>query len=356
MPMSITLFDIAKHTGYSISTVSRVLHTTTSKYKISSAASERIRKTAAELGYQPNPLAQGLRLKRSLDIGVIVTDLADPFFASIIKSIAREVRRSGYGLIVSDSDDDTNIEKEAITTLLRKKVAGLIIAPVGLEGDHLLQVKASGTPIVMVDRCLDHLELDSVTVDNCHGGWLATRHLIDKGHRRIAFLQGLEGTQVNSGRLAGFRKALAEADIPFEARQVVGNDFSIRNGYSETRLLLKRKDRPSAIFASSDLIALGALEAVKEEKFSVPYDISIIAFDDPIYAASLSPPLTTIEQPVEKMGEIAAKMLLRHLTSTDHVQKKILLEPQLQIRESVAALNASDRTTAQGSPVSLRIY
>ncbi|MCE7943694.1 MAG: LacI family transcriptional regulator [Chlorobi bacterium CHB1] len=309
--MSARLLEIAQQTGFSVSTVSRVLHDHSNKYKISAATKALIRKAAEELGYRPNKLARGLRLNQTHEIGVIVPDISNPFFATLVKSIAGELRKSGYSIFVYDADENTAIEAESIKILLEKKVDGLIIASVGQEA------------------------VDAVSVDNFRGAYLATQYLIREGHRLIAFIQGLSGTYVNEGRLQGYKQALQESNLPLDERLIVGDDFRNYNGYLETKLLLKLQEPPTAIFTAGDLIAMGALEALKEDHYRVPQDVSLITFDDPSFATYLSPALTTVAQPVEKMGEMAVKLLFRRLRAPNGERRRILLEPRLIVRDSV---------------------
>lgn len=337
--MSARLLEIAQKTGYSVSTVSRVLHDQSNKYKISEDTKQAVRKAADELGYRPNMLARGLRLNQTHEVGVIVPDISNPFFATLVKSMAGELRKTGYSIFVCDADENTKLEAESLQILLEKKVDGLILAPVGLEFSHLKKAAQSNIPLILVDRCFDALAVDSVSVDNFRGAYLAVQHLIREGHKHIAFIQGLPGTYVNEGRLQGYKRALLDAKIPLDEKLIAGEDFRNYNGYLETKLLLKLPTPPTAIFTAGDLIAMGTLEALREEQRRVPQDISLVTFDDPSFATYLSPALTAVAQPVDKMGEIAVKLLFRRMRTPEGEPKKILLEPQLFVRNSVARVS-----------------
>jgi LacI family transcriptional regulator len=337
--MSSTLRDIAEKTGVSVSTVSRVLHDNSKKYKISEETQEKVRQTAKDLGYRINTLARGLRLQKTYEIGVIVPDIANPFFSAIIKSLAGELRKGGYNFIVYDTDEDITIERSAIKSLLEKRVDGLIIASVGQEFSHIQKISDVHIPLVMIDRCFDTLDIDSVSVDNVKGSLFAVNHLIKEGHTRIAFIQGLSGTYANETRLQGYKQALNDAGIKIDEHLIVGNDFRSLNGYLETKHLLKLSSPPTAIFTAGDLIALGALEACREDGVRIPNDISLVTFDDPVFASYLSPALTAIEQPITKMTEMAVAMLYRRMRNPQDERRKVLLEPKLNIRNSVARLS-----------------
>ncbi len=348
--MSSTLKDIANKTGVSVSTVSRVLHDNSKKYKISDETQERVKKAAKELGYRINTLARGLRLQKTYEIGLIVPDIANPFFSAMIKSLAGELRKGGYNFIVYDTDEDISIEKSAVKSLMEKRVDGMIIASVGQEFSHIQKLRDANVPIVMIDRCFDSLDIDSVSVDNVKGSLFAVNHLIKEGHTRIAFIQGLPGTYANETRLQGYKQALNDAGIAIDEHLIVGDDFRSLNGYLETKHLLKNPVPPTAIFTAGDLIALGALEACREHGIRIPADLSLVTFDDPVFTSYLSPALTAIEQPIQKMTEMAVAMLYRRMRSPDDERRKILLEPKLNVRSSVTRLTTLTNITRITKP------
>ncbi len=337
--MSCTLTDIARKIGVSVSTVSRVLHDDTKKYKISEETQALVRQAAEELGYTPNKLARGLRLSKTHQIGVIVPDISNPFFATMVKSVSKEARKAGYSIIVADSDEDANVEGDSLKAFLENRVDGFLVAAVGQNDAHIREVVNKRAPLVMLDRWFEDLAVDAVSVDNVKGGMLATQHLIREGHRKIAFIRGLRGTNASDGREQGYRTALTTAGLPVGDRYIVGDDFGTLNGYLESKSLLQLPDPPTAIFAAGDLIALGVLQALREESVPVPKKISLVTFDDPSFASYLSPPLTAIEQPIETMGEIGVKLLIRRMRDPDAEVKRVLLEPRLIVRESVARLS-----------------
>ncbi len=316
--------------------MSRVLHDNSNRYKIREDTKEAIRRVAHALGYTPNKIARGLRLNRTHQLGIIVADLANPFFATMVKSISKEARKSGYSIVVCDSDENTRLEEESLRTLLENRVDGLLIAAVGLERAHLKRYMAEGVPFVFLDRLYDELPVDSVSVDNVKGAYDATQHLIQNGHQRVAILQGLPGTYASTGRVTGFREALKNAGIEVREEYIVGEDFGTRNGFLGTKHLLHLPEPPTAIFAAGDLLALGALDALREEHVVIPRDMAFISFDDPGFAVHLSPPLTAVEQPIEQMGEMGVKLLLRRFLDPSAEPRHVLLGPRLIVRESVA--------------------
>lgn len=344
--MSATLSDIAERAGVSVSTVSRVLNKKAGKYRISAETEAKIQKTARELKYRPNQIARGLRLKKTNTIGLIAPDVSNPFFAYIIKRVQNVAHSLGYSLIVCNTDENLTQEVEHVNLLFRNRVDGLIAMPVGQAYGHFADWLDKGVPLVLLDRCFDELDARSVVVDNYAGACEAVEHLIRAGHERIAFVQGLPGTYTNNERLRGFRDTLAAHGLPCDESLIVGSDFRQENGYMETKLLLSKDDRPTALFATSDLITLGALQAIYEEGLSIPEDISVIMFDDFDFAPYLRCPLTAIRQPKELMGEIAVKMLVEELRGEKQGRRRVVLKPKLVMRASVAAPRARTEPVA----------
>ena len=340
--MAVTINDIASKANVSVSTVSRVLSKQVKKYRISKDTEQLVLKAAKELNYRPNHIARGLRLKKTQTIGLIVPDISNPFFAYVTRMIQTFAYGVGYSLIVCNTDENLKTEIEQIELLRSKGVDGFIIMPVGVKYDHLAELLYDNIPLVLLDRCFDELQTNSVVINDYKGAFEAVEHLLDYGHRRIAIIQGLPNTYTNSARLKGYKDALAKYNIPLDENLIVGNDFRKENGYIETKILLKLENPPTAIFTTSDLITLGALQAISEEGYKIPDDISIVAFDDTDFAPFLSAPLTAVSQPKELMGEVAVKLLIEDMNSKGQKEKKrIVLEPKLIVRNFVARMSFS---------------
>lgn len=347
----VTLVDIAQHVGLSITTVSRVINGKSKQYRISEVTTKLVQEAVDKLGYRPNELARGLRLKRSHLLGLVVPDISNPFFAHITHVIQGIVYQLGYSLMVCNTNEDIGLEKEQIELMRRKGVEGLIIMPVGTDFDHIIELVQQNVPIVLLDRYVEQTKLNSVVVDNYKGAYQAVQHLIKKGHRRIAIIQGLRKTSTNNERLRGYRDALNEANIEIDESLIVGKDFRKENGYIETKLLMNNYNPPTAIFAFSDLITLGVLQALDEEKINVPQDVSLLSFDDIDFAPYLISPLTVVKQPKEMMGEVAVKLLIEDIkTKGKSEKKKIVLDPKLIIRKSVKqaqVINSSKKSAVK---------
>lgn len=338
--MAITLVDIAKKSGLSVSTVSRVINKKTKKYRISREVELMVLKAAKELNYRPNQLARSLRLKKTQTIGLVAPDISNPFFAQIIKTIQTEVHKLHYSLVVCDSDESLELEVEHTNLLFSKGIDGLIVMPVGQQYQHFKFLLENGVPVVTVDRGFDELRTNMVVIDNYGGAFQAVEHLLSRGHRRIAIIQGLPGTFTSIGRLEGYRAALGKYGVPIDESLVVGKDFRKESGYIETKFLLQSLKRPSALFTTSDLITLGALQAISEEGLRIPGDISLVAFDDLESAEFFNCPITAVAQPKETLGEVAVKLLSDELsTPGQHEVKKIVLKPSLILRSSVRTIS-----------------
>lgn len=333
MNHKVNIIDIARKAGYSIATVSRVLNGKSDKYRISTLAQEKIKSAALELNYVPNEYARNLRTGKSKTIALIVPTLNNPFFAEIASVINTEIRKFNYITLIGDSDDNIVNEKTEIAHLSSRNLDGMIIVPSGNEYDHLVNLQESGIPIVCIDRYFEDLGLSYVSSDNYDGAYYASKYLINNGHTSIACIQGIAHSTSNRQRVKGFIDVMNSEGI--KSYTVTGDSFSEQNGYLETKMLLQQKVKPTAIFAFSNTIAMGCIKALKEESIKIPYDMSLITFDDNPYLNYIDPPLTCISQPVEDICKIAVKILFSSITKTDTSPKQVLLKTQLKVKASV---------------------
>ncbi|MDP4191528.1 MAG: LacI family DNA-binding transcriptional regulator [Bacteroidota bacterium] len=337
--MLVTLNDIAIKAGVSVTTVSRVLNNKHEKYRISAETKTLVMQAAKELDYRPNLLARGLRLKRTHTIGIIVPDISNPFFAFVTHMLQMFIYQHGYSLIVCSTNEDIKTEIEQIELLKSKGIDGFVIMPVGTTHNHIDDLLGEDKPVVLLDRCFNDININAVVVDNYTGAFRAIEHIIQNGHTKIAIIQGLLNTYTNNERLKGYREALKKHHIKINTDYIVGNDFRKENGYIETKLLLKMENPPTAIFTTSDLITLGALQALFEGNCKIPEDVSLVAFDDIDFAPYLMAPLTLVRQPKELIAETAGKLLIEDIkTKGKKEKKKIVLMPELIVRNSVKNL------------------
>ncbi|MHB1107207.1 MAG: LacI family DNA-binding transcriptional regulator [Lutibacter sp.] len=334
MTKKTTIKDIAKKTGLSTTSVSRVLNGKSEKYRIAEKSKLIIEAAALELNYVANHFASSLKSGKSNTIGLIVPSLSNPFFANIASNINAEVRKYGYTTIIVDSDENVEIEKTVLQQFIARNIEGLIIIPCGKEMEHIKNVYDQGLPLVLLDRYFEELEIPYVSTDNFEGAYMAANLLINHGHKSILCIQGIIDSTPNKLRVKGFKQAMKDAGI--ENFKVVGDAFSVENGYSETKILLQNKVRPTAIFTLSNTIAMGCLKALKEENIRIPQDISLITFDDHLYLDFLATPITSIAQPVEAICKIALKNLMSNLNEKERTVKQVILKPEIKYRESIS--------------------
>lgn len=333
-----TLKSIGDKFGVSVSTVSRILSGKAEQFRISKKTTDAITAEADRLGFSPNQIASSLRTRKTLTFGLIIPDISNSFFAAIARHVEMEAKKRDYFIILCESQENTNIEIDSTRLLQGRSVDGLIISPVGQIGEHLSELQAKGTPVVLVDRYFPDIDLPFVTSDNRKGARDAVTHLIDMGHTRIACIKGLPSSTAND-REEGYREALEERGIDIDESLIVGDGFDENNGYTETKLLLQNSNKPTAIFSQGNLITFGVMRAMAEEGLSVSDDISIVSFDDYHYADYLSVPLTAVAQSTEVIGQVAVKLLFAQLDANHSKPAKgVFLPTKLIQRESVKNL------------------
>jgi len=331
-----TLKDIAKQLDLTATTVSRVLSGRAAKYRISKNTEEKVLSAAKKANFTPNQIARSLRIRKTYTIGLIVPDIANPFFSTIAQIIESEARKEDYAIILCDSSENTSIEIKCVDLLESRDVDGLIISPVGKENGHISNLFEKNRSIVLIDRYFPNLKIPFVASDNYRGAFEAVNHLIECGHNKIACIQGFVNTFTSQERLRGYKSALESKNIKVQDNFIKGNSFDMENGYLSTKLLLNQLCIPTAIFTHSNLIALGALSAIKEEGYKVPDDISIITFDDELYTASLSTPLSAVKQRSMEIGQIAVRMLMDQMEhGHPKTPERILLPTFIIHRDSV---------------------
>lgn len=338
---TVSLKDVAKRAGTSIPTASRALNGLGDRYRISQATQDRVRQAAAALNFTPNLVAKGLRLGSTRTIGLVVPDIANPFFAAIARAVSATAHDRGYSVLLGDADDDVAHEIELLAGLLTRQPDGLVVIPVGQQCDHLRPFESAQPPVVLVDRGFPLLRLPSVTSDSRQGSCAAVSHLISHGHRRIACLRGLAGTMPDELRMQGYRDALAEHGIRFDDRLVTGNSFGKESGRAGVRALLDSGVKFTAGFAFSNLIGIGALEALLEAGIEVPADVSLVSFDEQPYSGVLAVPMTTVRQDAAKIGRLAVEMLCRRIENpAEDLPESVVVPTTLVPRSSVATLQA----------------
>ena len=336
----VTLEILSKKLSLSESTISRTLNGKGDKYRISKTTQQIIQAEAKKMNYTPNPMARGLRMKKSMLIGVIIPDITNPFFSSVARIVEDISRKNGYSIILCDSQENEEIEQHSLNIIQSRQVDGLLIAPVGLSAEKIEKIHDGGTPIVVIDRYFKNSELPFISSNNYQGAYDAVEHIIKNGHQRIAIIKGIDGTIPSDERARGYREAIENFGLQLDESLIVGDSFGEQNGYLETKLLLQHKNPPTAIFATSNLISLGVLRACKDVGLSIPEDMSIVAFDEQPYSRFLKTPMTMVEQNKKEIAVAAMKLLFQQMESKRILRSQSLILPTTLIkRDSVKKIN-----------------
>jgi LacI family transcriptional regulator len=332
--MAVRLKDIARDLGVSVVTVSKVLRGNTD---ISEATRRRVLKRMKELNYQPNMMARGLASGCTYTVGLVVPDLVHPFFAEFAKSLSGVLRTNSRALILASSEEDPEIERQEIRTLLNRGVDVLLIASCQANLRNFYELGDTRTPYVLFDRNFHHLAAHFVGSDDVAVGEMATRHLVDIGRKRIAHIGG-KNTSPSFDRLRGYRNALIQFGLPTSDDYVVvrerveeAGDIA---GFQAMQELLKLKQRPDAVFCYNDLTALGAIEATLQSGLRVPEDIAVIGCGNLRYANYLKVPLSSIDHGTVELGRLAGEFALSLSTDPEQAPKSMLAPSTLVVRES----------------------
>ena len=332
-----TLKQIAKDLNISVSTVSRILNGKGKESRISDAMVASVLKYAQEVGYSPNLIAKGLQASQTFTIGLMVPDIANPFFATMAKNIEKWASRAKYSIILIDSDEDIETEKIQVLNMIGRKVDGIIVAPVGDSYQHFTKIVNQKVPLIFVDRYFTDSTIPYITSDNYQGSYDAAQELIAKGHTRICLISGSSANELVRERTQGYIDALKNADIEVSEELMVGNSFSIQNGFDSTKSVLQLKNPPTAIFAMNNLIGFGVLKAVKELGLKIPQAVSLIIFDNHPYLSLLNPSISTVKQNSEKIGEMAVKAILKEINHEFDISS-MRIPTELILRESIHKL------------------
>jgi LacI family transcriptional regulator len=333
----VTLKDIAKKVNFSESIVSRALN----NYPyIKESTRELIIKTAKEMGYYPNIAARSLVTRKTQTIGVFMASITGMYYASIIKGLEYMADKTDYTLIFSNSYKRPGYQQ----FLAKERVDGLIVFSSYIkERNQILKLIAQDIPIVVVECYLSDPRANCIWVENVYGGYIATKHLLEIGHTRVAHIAGDLEYQVSFDRLEGYKKALTESNISIQPELITTGNYTCEDGYEAMKSLLEYRPRCTGVFIANDAMAYGALQAINEAGLSVPQDISVVGYDDIDFSALTHPPLTTIRQPLFKLGEKSMSVLVSILKNKQKKDEgsKICLMPELVLRKSTGPLDGN---------------
>ncbi|MBC3811588.1 MULTISPECIES: LacI family DNA-binding transcriptional regulator [Undibacterium] len=328
-----TMKQVAEKARVSTTTVSHVINNTR---VVSDDARERVLSVIKELRYIPSAVARSLKNDRTHTLGMMIPNNSNPYFAEVIQGIEDASFKLGYNIILCNSDDDPKRQAAYIRVLMEKRIDGLILVPSGSDEELTKLLADEGIPKVLVDREVAGVAADLIEADHVQGGYDATRYLIGLGHRRIACVAGPDTLLPSGGRVTGYLRALAEAKLEFRTEYLIHSDFTSQGGFNAFKQLLALPERPTAIFVSNDLMAIGGICAANEAGVKIPQQLSVIGYDDIALASFSTPPLTTIAQPKHDIGQLTAQVLVARITNPTLPLRREMLRSQLIIRQSTA--------------------
>ncbi len=329
----ISLKDLAKELGVSISSVSRALK---NHPDISPDLTKKIQALAKERNYTPNPLAMGLLRQQTKMIGVIVPDINTHFYSSIISGIEKVAEDRGYFIVISSSNESMKKEVESVENLLKSRVEGLIVC-LSQETDkfsHFEKLVKNEIPLVFFDRVCEELEVPAVLANGQDATKKITKHFYENGCKRIAYISGPEHLNISRNRKVGYLNGLKECGLEYDENLLVHCNLSIEDAKLATQKLLQLKNVPDAIFGVNDTIAFAAMIEVKKQGYQIPKDISIAGFTDEFHSTVVDPPLTSVSHPTFQMGVEAAKLFFECIEKGKNIQKRIMLPIDLVVRHS----------------------
>ncbi len=328
-----TIKDVAKKAGVSVATVSYVINGTRN---VAPDTAARVRAAMEELNYHPNAVAQSLRTRSTQVIGAVISDISNPFFATLIRGAEDCARKNGYSLLICNTSEKLENELVYLELLSRKRVDGMIIAPTGKNDELIRDLIARGMQIVFIDRKMEGVTAPAVLSENEEGAYQATRYLIEQGHRRIGIVLGLPHVSTTTERLAGYRRALKEAGLTEDQSLIVYGHSQVNGAREASVKLLKSSTRPTAVFATNNLMTIGLMMAIHDLGLRCPQGISVIGFDDFDWSAAFEPPLTTVAQDPYLIGKKSVEILFTNLNHADRTTNEVRIPTRLIPRGSVS--------------------
>ncbi|MFJ1650145.1 LacI family DNA-binding transcriptional regulator [Streptomyces sp. NPDC088337] len=325
----VSIKDVAAAAGVSVATVSRVLNENPS---VSADARARVLAAVEALGYRPNAVARSLRTHRTRTLGLVISDVLNPYFTALARSVEEEARALGYSVIIGNADERPDLQDHHIRTLLDRRIDGLLVSPTDGGSPLMLDAARAGTPMVFVDRWIEGVDVPVVRSDGRAAVRDLVAHLYGLGHRRLAIIAGPAATTTGRERVEAFREALAAHGLPLPDAYIGQGDFKAGSGRRVTEGFLGLPEPPEAVFAADNLMALGALDAIRAREMRVPDDIALAAFDDVPWFPHTDPPITAIAQPTGELGRAAVRALVDRMAGRP--ARSVTLPARLVVRRS----------------------
>ncbi len=325
-----TIRDVAEEAGVSIATVSRVLN---KQVSVSPATRVKVEKAIEQLNYQPNYLGRNLRRAETKIILVILQNISNPFYSKVVEGIEDLGHKHGYNIMICNTDSESERERSYLDLLVNRLVDGVILMEPEINSQELSQI-GNDFPVVQCCEYIEGTDVPHISIDNVEAGYTAINHLIKLGHTRIGMISGYNRLLSAMQREKGYKKALGDAGINYDQDLIKYGSYGFTGGLRATKELLQMKNTPTAIFAISDITAIGAIRAIKEAGLKIPEDIAVVGFDNTSIASMYDPQVTTISQPRYDLGKISMEMLLNLINNEKVSSREVYLEHELIIRES----------------------
>jgi LacI family transcriptional regulator len=330
-----TIYQVSELAGVSLATVSRVMN---NNARVSEATRQKVLAAMDQLGYRPNSIAQSLASSRSNSVGILVSELHGPFYGEMLSGIENECRAAGKHVIIAAGHSEEASEKDGIEFLISRNCDALILHVEAVSDEYLIKLASGNLPIVLINRYIPALAANCISLNNELGGYLATKALLQQGHKHLAYISGPMWKSDAKDRFAGHLRAMAEFGLTFNRTLLAEGDFRDSSGSSCMQQLLASGLPFTALVCANDEMAAGAMEVAREHGLEVPQYLSIVGFDNLILARYIYPKLTTVDYPIGEMGRMAARWVLKHIYQQQALQLKNVFEPVLVRRESAAAL------------------
>ncbi|OIJ18227.1 catabolite control protein A [Anaerobacillus alkalidiazotrophicus] len=330
--MNTTIYDVAREAGVSMATVSRVVN---GNPNVKPTTRKKVLEAIERLGYRPNAVARGLASKRTTTVGVIIPDISSIFFSELARGIEDIATMYKYNIILCNSDHNKEKEIHLLNTLLEKQVDGIVFMGSQITEEHVEQFKRSPVPIVLSATVDPGKEFPSVNINYEQAAYDAVKFLIENGHTKVAMLSGSLEDPVNGyQKYAGYRRAIEEANITFNDDYVVIGDYTYDSGIEAMEMFLGLNERPTAIFAGTDEMALGIIHGAQDKGYNVPNDIEVIGFDNTRLAAMVRPTLTSVVQPMYDIGAVSMRLLTKYMNKEEVSDEVVLLPHRIEFRQS----------------------
>ncbi|MCZ2523289.1 LacI family DNA-binding transcriptional regulator [Streptomyces sp. NPDC059506] len=330
--------DVAARSGVSVATVSRALNGHPS---VSPATRERVAAAAAALGYRPNAVARSLRTHQTRTLGLVISDVLNPFFTELARAVEDAARALGYSVVIGNADEDPQLQDHHMSTLLERRIDGLLVSPTDGGSALMTDAAASGTPMVFVDRWIPGLDVPVVRADGRAAVRDLVAHLHSLGHRRLAIIAGPAATTTGNERVDAFREAMREFGLPLPEEYIGQGDFRAASGRRATARFLDLPEPPQAVFAADNLMALGAMDEIRSRGLRVPQDVALAAFDDIAWFVHTDPPITAVAQPTAELGHAAVRALIDRVEGREAAS--VTLSARLVVRRSCGEPEGSKR-------------